>query len=117
MEPHIYKPLLYFATTKDIWDTAQKLYLKRQMPPISIHREKKSMNASKGLDVISYFNKLPSLGKKWISDEKLSGTILMMEYSNPDLEKLIEYTTSLLASTPGLMSFVVVYWARDLFPH
>ncbi|KAA0065740.1 DNA-directed RNA polymerases I and III subunit RPAC1 [Cucumis melo var. makuwa] len=59
MEPQIGKPLLYAATSKDLWDTTQKLYSKHQNA-FHLYTLRKQVHECKQgtLDVTSYFNKL-----------------------------------------------------------
>ncbi|KAA0059989.1 Cysteine-rich RLK (RECEPTOR-like protein kinase) 8 [Cucumis melo var. makuwa] len=62
MEPQIDKPLLYAATTKDLWDTTQTLYSKRQNASRLYTLRKQVHNCKQGtLDVTTYFNKLSLL--------------------------------------------------------
>ena len=62
MEQQIGKPLLYAATTKDLWDTTQKLYSKRQNASCLYTQKKRVHECKQGtLDVTSYFNKLSLL--------------------------------------------------------
>ncbi|KAA0053589.1 UBN2_3 domain-containing protein [Cucumis melo var. makuwa] len=62
MEPQIGKPLLYAATTKDLWDTTQTLYSKRQNASQLYTLRKQVHNCKQGtLDVTTYFNKLSLL--------------------------------------------------------
>ena len=62
MEPHIDKLLLYAATVKDIWDTIQKLYSKRQNVS-RLYTLWKQVHECKQwtIDVTSFFNKLSLL--------------------------------------------------------
>ncbi|KAA0063331.1 Beta-galactosidase [Cucumis melo var. makuwa] len=61
-EPQIGKPLLYAATTKDLWDTTQTLYSKRQNASRLYTLRKRVHNCKQGtLDVTTYFNKLSLL--------------------------------------------------------
>ncbi|KAL0556266.1 hypothetical protein IC582_004778 [Cucumis melo] len=62
MEPQIGKPLLYAATAKDLWDTTQTLYSKRQNASRLYTLRKQVHNCKQGtLDVTTYFNKLSLL--------------------------------------------------------
>ncbi|KAL4025768.1 hypothetical protein IC575_014173 [Cucumis melo] len=62
MEPQIGKPLLYAATAKDLWDTTQTLYSKRQNSSRLYTLRKQVHNCKQGtLDVTTYFNKLSLL--------------------------------------------------------
>ncbi|KAL0553894.1 hypothetical protein IC582_007798 [Cucumis melo] len=62
MEPQIVKPLLYAATAKDLWDTTQTLYSKRQNASRLYTLRKQVHNCKQGtLDVTTYFNKLSLL--------------------------------------------------------
>ena len=59
MEPQIGKPLLFAATAKDIWDTAQTLYSKRQNASRLYTLRKQVHECKQGtMDVTSFFNKL-----------------------------------------------------------
>ncbi|KAA0025328.1 cysteine-rich RLK RECEPTOR-like protein kinase [Cucumis melo var. makuwa] len=62
IEPQIGKPLLYVATAKDLWDTTQTLYSKRQNASRLYTMRKQVHNCKQGtLDVTTYFNKLSLL--------------------------------------------------------
>ncbi|TYK11079.1 Beta-galactosidase [Cucumis melo var. makuwa] len=62
MEPQIGKPLLYATTAKDLWDTTQTLYSKRQNASRLYTLRKQVHNCKQGtLDVTTYFNKLSLL--------------------------------------------------------
>ncbi|KAA0057570.1 uncharacterized protein E5676_scaffold411G002330 [Cucumis melo var. makuwa] len=62
MELQIGKPLLYAATIKDLWDTTQTLYSKRQNASRLYTLQKQVHNCKQGtLDVTTYFNKLSLL--------------------------------------------------------
>ncbi|KAA0035089.1 Beta-galactosidase [Cucumis melo var. makuwa] len=62
MEPQIGKPLLYAATAKDLWDTTQTLYSKRQNASRLYTLRKQVHNCKqRTLDVTTYFNKLSLL--------------------------------------------------------
>lgn len=54
MEPQIDKPSLYAATVKDIWDTTQKLYSKRQNVFVDTHYKNRftSVKEDNGCDII-----------------------------------------------------------------
>ena len=59
MEPQIGKPLLYTAIAKNIWDTTQKLYSKRQNVSRLYTLRKQVHECKQGImDVTSFFNKL-----------------------------------------------------------
>ncbi|TYK03453.1 Beta-galactosidase [Cucumis melo var. makuwa] len=56
------KPLLYAATAKDLWDTTQTFYSKRQNASRLYTLRKQVYNCKQGtLDVTTYFNKLSLL--------------------------------------------------------
>ncbi|KAL4016805.1 hypothetical protein IC575_024462 [Cucumis melo] len=62
MEPQINKPLLYAATVKDLWDTTQTLYSKRQKASRLYTLRKQIHHCKQGtLNVTTYFNKLSLL--------------------------------------------------------
>ncbi|KAA0066678.1 UBN2_3 domain-containing protein [Cucumis melo var. makuwa] len=65
MEPQIDKPLLSVATAKDLWDTTQTLYSKRQNASRLYTLRKQVHNCKQGtLNVTTYFNKLSLLWKE-----------------------------------------------------
>ena len=65
MEPQIDKPLLSAATAKDLWDTTQTLYSKRQNASRLYTLRKQVHNCKQGtLNVTTYFNKLSLLWKE-----------------------------------------------------
>ena len=59
MEQQISKPFLYLATTKDIWDTNQKLYSKHHYASRLDTLQKQVHECKQGtMDVTSFFNTL-----------------------------------------------------------
>ncbi|TYK05622.1 UBN2_3 domain-containing protein [Cucumis melo var. makuwa] len=54
MEPQIDKPSLYAATVKDIWDTTQKLYSKRQNVFVDTHYKNREIVLNCPNDGIQY---------------------------------------------------------------
>lgn len=59
MEPQIGNPLLYAATSKEIWEAVQDLYSKRQNASRMYTLTKQVHECKQGnLSVTSYYNKL-----------------------------------------------------------
>ena len=81
MEPRIDKPLLYVATTKDIWDTTQTLYSKRHIVSRFCTVETGPRIQTGTMNVMSYFNKTLLFGRKWIYAGNLFGIVLVMIYN------------------------------------
>ena len=65
IQPEIGKPFLFLSTAKDIWDAVVKTYSKKGNATC-IFELKRAIHETKqrGLDVLSYFNKLKILWKE-----------------------------------------------------
>ncbi|KAL4016826.1 hypothetical protein IC575_024484 [Cucumis melo] len=117
MKPQIGKPLLYAATAKDLWDTTQTLYSKRQNASRLYTLRKQIHNCKQGtLDVTTYFNKLSLL---WQEIDLCKETVWDTPNDSTQYAKLEEadHVYDFLAGlNPKLIMFVVVYSDKDFFP-